>query len=185
MSKWIGIAVITLGVAILFWQEFSVNGEFSLGHLTMFAAALCWALFSVLLNRWQVSPWQATVSLSVITFLIYMPIYILWLPKNISLNLWQDILLQSVYQGVLAATIQVMLYSRAIQLIGAAGMGSMMAIVPILGGIGALFVFDELLTTPLLFAMILVSIGVWLANTTLFTAKDKPFNKQLKLEADT
>jgi drug/metabolite transporter (DMT)-like permease len=171
ITKWLGITVITLGVAILFWQEFSVHGQFSLGHLAMGAAASCWALFSVLLNRWDISPWQATVSLSVITCLLYLPIYLLWLPKNISPDLWQDILLQGFYQGVLAATIQVMLYSKAVQLIGAAGMGSMMAIVPVLAGVSALYVFDETLKPALMSAMVLVSFGVWLANTNRFTVR--------------
>jgi len=171
ITKWLGITIITLGVAILFWQEFNVHGQFSLGHLTMGAAALCWALFSVLLNRWHISPWQATVSLSVITCLLYLPIYLIWLPKNISADLWQDIVLQGFYQGVLAATIQVMLYSKAVQLIGAAGMGSMMAIVPVLAGVSALYVFDETLKPALVVAMVLVSFGVWLANTNRFTVR--------------
>lgn len=169
VAKWLGTAVITLGVGILFWQEFSSQGQLSLGHVTMAAAALCWALFTVLLNRWKVSPWQATVSLSVITCLLYMPIYLAFLPKNISINLWQDILLQGVYQGVLAATIQLLLYTKAVQLIGAAGMGSMMAIVPILAGLSALFVFEEPLKPALIVAMVLVSFGVWLANTGQFS----------------
>jgi len=170
MTKWLGTGVITAGIAILFWQEFNLNGQFSLGHLMMGAAALCWALFSVLLNRWHISPWQATVSLSIITCLLYLPIYLLWLPKNISLDLWPDILLQSFYQGLLAATIQMMLYTKAVQLIGAAGMGSMMAIVPVLAGVSALFVFDEPLKPALVIAMILVSFGVWLANTNKFSS---------------
>lgn len=184
MTKWLGTGVITLGVAILFWQEFSLHGQFSLGHLSMGAAALCWALFSVLINRWSISPWQATVSLSVITCSLYMPIYLLFLPKNISLDLWQDILLQSIYQGVLAATIQLMLYTKAVQLIGAAGMGSMMAIVPILAGISALFVFDEPLKPALVIAMILVSFGVWLANTTRFSYLASGKNNKLEIEAE-
>jgi drug/metabolite transporter (DMT)-like permease len=169
MTKWLGTGIITFGVAILFWQEFTIYGEFSLGHLTMAGAALCWALFSVLLNRWQVSPWQATAALSVVTCLLYMPIYLLWLPKQISLDLWQDILLQGVYQGVLAATIQVLLYTKAVQHIGAAGMGSMMAIVPILAGLSAVYIFEEPLKVSLIASMVLVSFGVWLANTGRFS----------------
>jgi len=85
-----------------------------------------------------------------------------------SLDLWQDILLQSFYQGILAATIQVMLYTKAVQLIGAAGMGSMMALVPVLAGLSALFVFNEPLKLSLIISMALVSSGVWLANTNRF-----------------
>jgi drug/metabolite transporter (DMT)-like permease len=182
-TKWLGTAIITLGVALLFWQEFTVNGEFSLGHLMMAAAALCWALFTILLNRFKISPWQTTVSLSVITCLFYMPIYLLFSPSNISVNLWQDILLQSLYQGVLVATIQLMLYTRAVQLIGAAGMGSMMAIVPVLAGVSALFVFNETLKPTLIIAMILISFGVWLANSNRFTTYAP--NKPRKLNTET
>jgi drug/metabolite transporter (DMT)-like permease len=173
MTKWLGTGVITFGVTILFWQEFTMHGEFSLGHLSMVGAALCWALFSVLLNRWQVSPWQVTTALSVVTCLVYMPIYLLCLPKQISFDLWQDILLQSFYQGVLAATIQVLLYTKAVQLIGAAGMGSMMALVPIFAGLSALYVFDEPLKISLIISIALVSFGVWLANTGRFSNSQK------------
>ena len=62
-----------------------------------------------------------------------------------------------------------LLYTKAVQLIGAAGMGSMMAIVPVLAGVSALYVFDEPLKPSLVTAMVLVSFGVWLANTTKFS----------------
>ena len=118
------------------------------------------------------------------TCLLYLPIYLLWLPKNISVDLWQDILLQGFYQGVLAATIQVMLYAKAVQIIGASGMGSMMAIVPVLAGVSALYVFDETLKPALVIAMILVSFGVWLANTNKFTSTIINKQRKLKLEIE-
>ena len=175
-SKWLGVGVITSGIAVLFLQEFLAQGELSIGHLSLTGAAFCWGIFSVLLARWQITPWQATASLAMITCTIYIPVYLFWLPKNISVELlhaglWADILLQSFYQGFLATIVQMLFYVRAVQIIGAANMGTMMAMVPVIAGVSALFVFNEPVKLSLIIAMIAVSIGVWLANTQCFTRK--------------
>ena len=111
-----------------------------------------------------------------------MPIYLFWLPKNISFELvsaglWGDILLQSFYQGFMATIVQMLLYVRAVQIIGAANMGTMMAMVPVIAGVSALFVFDEPVKMSLIIAMATVSIGVWFANTQYFTNKKYFANK--------
>ncbi|QFI38213.1 DMT family transporter [Moritella marina ATCC 15381] len=175
-SKWLGVGIITSGIAVLFLQEFLAQGALFIGHLSLTGAAFCWGIFSVLLSRWQVTPWQATASLAMITCSIYMPIYLLFLPTNISLELinaglWRDMLLQSFYQGFMATIVQMLLYVRAVQIIGAANMGTMMAMVPVIAGISALFVFDEPAKLSLVIAMAAVSIGVWFANTQYFNRK--------------
>ena len=163
--KWLGIMMITFGIMALFWYEFQKTGSLSVGHGLLVGAAVCWATFSVLINRWGISPWEATVSLAVITCVVYIPVYLMYLPKNISTDLLQDIGVQVFYQGFLATIVQMLFYVRAVQLIGAANMGSMMAIVPILAGCSAIYIFDESLSTVLVFAMLCVSLGVWVANS--------------------
>jgi len=165
--KWLGIMMITFGIMVLFWYEFQKSGSLSVGHGLLVGAAVCWATFSVLINRWDISPWQVTVSLAVITCVVYTPVYLMYLPKNISINLLYDIGVQVFYQGFLATIVQMLFYVRAVQLIGAANMGSMMAIVPILAGFSAIYIFDEKLNSELTFAMMCVSLGVWVANSKL------------------
>jgi drug/metabolite transporter (DMT)-like permease len=162
--KWLGILMITFGIMVLFWYEFQKTGALSTGHVFLVGAAVCWAKFSVLINRWKISPWEATVSLAVITGVVYTPVYLMYLPKNISMDLLPDIGIQVVYQGFLATIVQLLFYVRAVQLIGAANMGSMMAIVPILAGFSAIYIFDERLSAELVFALLGVSLGVWIAN---------------------
>jgi len=167
LEKYVGVSLINLGIGILFWQEFKQSGGFSNGHFSLMGAAICWAIFSVLINRWDIKPWEATVSLAVVTCTVYLPVYIVYLPKAISAEVWQDVLLQSFYQGFLATIVQMMLYVRATQLIGAAQMGSMMAIVPVLAGLSAIPLFAEPLSLALLVALFLVSLGVWVANSRI------------------
>ena len=164
-NKWLGMTVISFGVGLLFWQEFQVTGDLSYGHLSLAGAAFCWTLFSVLVQRWQTTPWQATVSLAVITCIIYLPFYVVFCESHISLSVWRDVALQSFYQGFLATIVQMMLYVRAVQIIGAASMGTMMAMVPIISGVSALYLFDEPATLALVVAMTLVSSGVWLCHS--------------------
>jgi len=163
--KWLGIITITFGIMALFWHEFHLSGALSVGHALLVGAAICWAIFSVLISRWCITPWEATVSLAVITCVLYTPIYLMFLPKNISFDLLQDIGVQVFYQGFLATIVQMLFYVRAVQLIGAANMGSMMAIVPVLAGFSAVYIFNESLTSVLVFALLCVSLGVFVANS--------------------
>lgn len=186
-SKWLGIVVITLGVITLgadslFTQQLSHNPglnqsqgqSLSEGHIWLVAAALMWAVFSVLIKRWSITPWQATVSLAVITCVLYLPVYILWLPKNISTALWDDILLQAFYQGVMATIVQMFFYVKAVQTIGPSSMGAMMAMVPVLAGVAAVFLLNEPASLELLSGLVLVSVGAWIAHSQWLQAQYKP-----------
>lgn len=167
-GKWLGIAVITSGILILFGQELQQSASLSIGHLCLMGAAVCWGIFSVLITRWSITPWEATVCLAVVTCAFYLPMYLFMFPSNLSVEFMDEIALQAFYQGFLATIVQMLLYVRAVQLIGAANMGSMMAIVPILSGLSAIPVFDEPLTAALVASLICVSVGVWLANSPKF-----------------
>ncbi|MBL4866505.1 MAG: DMT family transporter [Pseudomonadales bacterium] len=166
--KWLGIGAITLGVAALFSQQLSVVQGVSEGDLWFVAGSFCWALFSILIKRWGITPWQATVSLAVITCTLYLPVYVLWLPKTLSNALWSDIFLQVFYQGFLATIIQMIFYVKAVQYIGPSSMGAMMAIVPVLSGVSAILIFDEPATPTLLISLTLVSLGAWIAHSAVF-----------------
>lgn len=167
IQKWLGITVIALGVLTLIWPLITMGNGLNLGHLYLSLGAFCWALFSVLIKRWGITPWQATVSLAMLTCLVYMPIYLIFLPKNIAMEHWQAISIQAVYQGFLATIVQMVFYVRAVQLIGPSSMGAVMAIVPILSGISAIFLFQEAASTSLILGLVLVSIGSITINLKL------------------
>ena len=153
--KWIGISAISIGIFCLFWFEILTADGIQGGQLWFVGAAFCWAVFSVLIKRWHISPWQATVSLAVVTALAYLPFYIFFLEKNISLEHWRHVALQSAYQGFLATIVQMLCYVQAVRRIGPANMGSMMALVPLLAGFSAVFLYDEPLGIPLITCLIL------------------------------
>ena len=176
IEKWLGIAVITLGILTLLWPMLNNPQDFSIGHLYLIGGAWCWAVFSVLIKRWGITPWQATVSLAVITCVIYVPFYVAFLPQKISMILLPDIAIQAFYQGFLATIVQMIFYVRAVQSIGPSSMGAMMAIVPLLSGISAIFIFNEVASLALITGLVLVSIGAWLAQKKWFKTSNSNIN---------
>ncbi|MFT5706677.1 MAG: drug/metabolite transporter (DMT)-like permease [Oceanospirillaceae bacterium] len=167
IHKWLAIVIITIGVAALFWPIMLSTGSLSQGHLLLIGGSLCWAIFSVLIKRWEITPWQATVSLAVLTCLVYMPYYLVLAPKKINIELWQDIALQAFYQGFLATIVQMIFYVRAVQLIGPSSMGATMAIVPLISGISAIFLFSEPASTSLFSGLLLVSLGSFIMHINI------------------
>ena len=124
-----------------------------------------------MVKRWGITPWQATASLAMITCLIYLPLYILFAPKQLSIDLWRDIAIQSVYQGFFATVVQMLCYVKAVQLIGPSSVGSVMAIVPLISGVAALFLFNEPVSIALISALVLVSLGSLIVHTKLSPKK--------------
>lgn len=177
-EKWLGIAVISLGVASLLWFELSETGGGASGHFYLIAAALCWAVFSVLIKYWHISPWQATVSLALITCAIYLPVYIVFLPKQISLialpALAPQIILQVIYQGILATVVQVFCYAKAVLIIGPTSMGAMMALVPVVAGFSSIVFFNEPLQLEVVAGLLLVSLGAGLAHSRFLQRPNRP-----------
>ena len=159
-----GLAIIAGGVACLAVDVFLGNRAVFQGDLLMVGAAACWACYSVLLRRWAVSPWDATLGVTLLTALVYLPIYLLALPKQLALAPWGDIALQSVYQGLVVTIIQMLLYVRTVALIGPTRLGMLMALVPALAGIAAVPLLGEALSLWVLAGLGLVCLGAWLGN---------------------
>ena len=97
-----------------------------------------------------------------------MPVYLIWLPKAIQNSSAGEIVLQCVYQGVVAALLAAGMYSYANQKIGACQASMMLALVPGVSAIGAYFILDEALGVRVVLGIIVVSIGAILGAAPNF-----------------
>ncbi|MHB8912686.1 MAG: DMT family transporter [Lysobacter sp.] len=163
-SRLVGLAIIASGVASLVMDVFDGNAAVLHGDLLMVGASVCWACYTVLLRRWAVSPWDATIGVTLLTALVYLPVYLIALPKQVVSVSWSDIAIQAVYQGLIASIIQMVLYVRTIALIGPTRLGMLMALVPGLAGIAAVLLLNEPLSLWVLTGLVLVCFGAWLGN---------------------
>jgi drug/metabolite transporter (DMT)-like permease len=161
---WIGILVSSVGVAVLLLETLLESSRYWVGDLCFVGACICWAVYTALLRTWALEPWVATVGVVVVTALLYLPLYVLWLPGGLADAAWSMLISQSLYQGVLATIVQMICYVRAVQLLGATRMGALMALVPMLAGGLAVPLFGEALTIGLVVSIALVLLGSVVGN---------------------
>jgi len=186
VQKGMGILLITLGIVALFWQQLmstNVQSDIIKGDALFLLGALCWGVFSILIKHWNIPPWHAVISMAVLTSVMYLPMYFLFAPKNIAITNISTIALQMVYQGIFASIIQLYFYVRAVEILGASGMGSLMALVPLISGIAAIFIFSEAVSFSLVLGLCLVAIGAWVTHSK-FLQNNKTLNVALALKGE-
>lgn len=130
-----------------------------IGDGLFLAAALCWAIFGLLMRRWQIRPQLGILGVASFSLLLYMPIYLLGLPGSIAQAGWGEIGLQAAYQGVIAALLAADMYSYANQKIGACQASMMLALVPAASAVGGFLILDEALSMTTMVGIAVVSLG--------------------------
>ena len=145
----VALVLTTSGLLLIGYESLVAKsgGDEWLGDLLFLAAALTWAVFGLVLRRWQIRPQLGVLGIAVFSALVYLPVYAWWLPSTLSEATWGAITLQAVYQGVVIAFLGAGLYSYAVQKIGASEASLMLALVPAVSAVGGLLILGEQLGT--------------------------------------
>ena len=159
-----GLLVIALGVLSLASESIRDAGSTWLGDITFLAAGTLWALYATLVRKWHVQPWEATIGLALVSAALYLPVYILCLPKGIMIAPWHTIALQGFYQGFMAMVVAMIFYMRAMKAIGPTKLGLCMALVPAISGLAAIPLLGEALSLPVALGLLLTTLGAWLGS---------------------
>nr|WP_067289173.1 DMT family transporter [Marinobacterium profundum] len=161
---WLGIAVSSLGIGLLLLTTLLESTRFWLGDLYFVLACFFWAIYTVLLRAWKVPAWTANVGVVMVAGGLYVPFYLGLFYQGFGDLSWALIAGQGFYQGVLATIVQMLLYVRAVQLLGATRMGALMALVPVLAAGLAVPLFGEALSPALMVSIVLVMLGSMVGN---------------------
>lgn len=159
------LTMTTAGLVLIAWHSFSDIGASDVwkGDLLFLAGAFCWAVFGMLTRHWKIPPRKAIIGIASFSLVLYMPVYLLWLPKTITAAPWPEIALQAGYQGIITALLAGWMYTYACQNIGVYRASMMLAIVPGSSAIAALLILSEPLSTTTMVGLVLVSIGALLS----------------------
>ena len=160
----IGLALIGTGIgcaAMPYFTDWSTDTVF--GDLLILLSSIFWAFYGVLAARWGYSAWTLTRAIAYGSAIIYLPIYFLWLPKELASAPLVMIITQSIYQGIIATIVAMLAYLKAITILGTERASAFLALVPIVTGILAVPLLDEPLTGWLLSGLIFVSLGSFIA----------------------
>ena len=123
----IGILIVSTGVALACF----LPGPPTLGHGLFIATGFLWAVYTATVKRLGVDALHATALVAVWSALIYLPIYVMLLPKAIFVVPLHVSFIQSIFQGLGVSVIAVFAFTRSVELLGTVTGATLPALIPI------------------------------------------------------
>jgi drug/metabolite transporter (DMT)-like permease len=164
-----GLSLILAGAVIIVgWHAeggdtaWSTSRKF--GDVFFLIAAFLTACFSVVMRQAKLDPLHAVALVSTGSLVIYLPVYFLLCGARLARIPLADLLVQAAFQGIAVTIVSIVLYGRAIAILGASGGAAFGALVPALSALLAIPVLGEWPNETDWISIALISAGVYLAS---------------------
>jgi drug/metabolite transporter (DMT)-like permease len=165
LARKFGLALILAGaLVIVCGQGADWTGLRMLGQALFLAASVLWACFTVTMRQARIEPLHAAALVSIGSSVLYLPLYLTLRGMRVAHLPIQELGLHILFQGILVTIVSLLLYGRAIAVLGASGGAAFGALVPALAALLAIPLLGEWPTTLDWSAIALVSCGVYLAS---------------------
>lgn len=171
------------GMSVLMYQETGV--AFGLGDGLFFISAIWWGVFTVLLRHWKLSAWHSMAGVAIWSAIVYVPIYMLFLPKNLSTPTPIHLFGQVVFHGIFVVIIATLAYVEAIKRLGAFKTGSIVTLAPFMAAILAVPLLGEPLSPAIMCGLLGMAFGAlqpwrWLMHKDSLQQRLEQQKKQSK-----
>lgn len=183
---WISLMIMLAAIGIMSFLMYQETGiAFGFGDMLFFFSAIWWGIFTVLLRQWKLSAWHAMTSVAIWSALIYVPIYLVFLPKNLTEPQPLHLVLQVIFHGVFVVMIATLAYVEAIKRLGAFKTGSIVTLAPFIAAILAVPLLNEPLSRAIICGLIGMAVGAlqpwrWFMHKDSLQQKIKQQKEQLK-----
>ena len=157
---WVSLVIMMLALAcmtLLLLQE--TAHPFSVGDVLFVLSAVWWGIFTALLRKTPFTPWQAMSSVAIWSALIFIPIYILFLPKHLHEPTLEHLVIQTLFHGVCVVIIATLTYAEAIKRLGSFKAGSLATLAPFIAAVVAVPLLNEPLSPAIMCGLIGMAIG--------------------------
>ncbi len=156
-----GSLIVIIGVVMVVADTAQVQiGGAWLGDAMFLAASVFFSGYMVASRIWGVTIPQLLLCSSVLNAVLFVPIWIAFLPSELANASVGEIGLQIVYQGIIPNLIGLLLVTYAVRTIGAPVTSAFMAAVPGLGAFLSLVFLGEALGPLGWFALVLLTLGI-------------------------
>jgi drug/metabolite transporter (DMT)-like permease len=176
-----GTLSILAGVILVVGTATERRGIYLLGDTIFTMAAFLFAGFLTLNARWKEGPATILLALSVSGAVLYLPIWALFIPKTVDWAHPGTLLVQALYQGILAPMVGMLLISQATVRCGPITVASILSTVPVLSAIMAVLWLHESISPASWLGICVVTAGILL--TIVGTYKRTKANAVVKAVA--
>ncbi len=165
VQKRLGFALVLIGVIGIVWSAGGTLGSRqNIGHLLFICAGLLWACYTVAMRKARLDGLHAAAITAVGALVTYVPIYVLATGGSLVNAPLPDIALQAVVQGILTAIVSLLLYGRAVSLLGASSGAAFASLCPAMTALFGIPVLGEWPTPIDWAAIVLISAGVYFVS---------------------
>ncbi len=167
VTRRMGLSLMLAGAAIIVashgWREaWSISRTG--GDALFLLASFLTACFTVKMQQSKLEPLHAAALVSTGSLVICLPIYLFLRGARLAELTLGEFAIQALFQGVLVTIVALLLYCRAVAILGASGGAAFGALVPKLSALLAIPLLAEWPTPAGWIAITLVSAGVYLAS---------------------
>ena len=164
-ARKLGLSLILAGALIIVgWHAAAWSPSRTFGDALFLFAAFLTACFTVVMRQSKLDPLHVAALVSTGSLVIYLPIYLALYGTRLARLPLAEIAVQAIFQGVLVTIVSLLLYGRAIAILGASGGAAFGALVPALSALLAIPLLDEWPNETDWVGIVLISAGVYLAS---------------------
>jgi drug/metabolite transporter (DMT)-like permease len=161
----LGLLLILSGALIItIWHGSAWSISRSFGDVLFLIASFLKACFTVIMREAKLDPIHAAALVSTGSLVIYAPIYLALHGFHFAEVPLADLTTQAIFQGIVVTIISLVLYGRAVVILGASGGSAFGALVPALSALLAIPLLGEWPNTSDWLGIALISAGVYLAS---------------------
>lgn len=165
VAKRIGLVLIVIGVLGIVWGAGGTLGSRqNIGHAMFIASGMLFAGYTVAMRKARLDGLHAAAIAAVGSLIAYVPVYAVIFGTSLFNAPWRDVVLQAFVHGFLVAVISLVLYGRAVSLLGASSGSAFAALAPAITAILAIPILGEWPASSDWIAMLLISGGVYIAS---------------------
>lgn len=159
-----GCLLISIGIAVMACDSLNQADLYQMsGDMMLVIAALSWSAYGLLVRKRNVPALQAAAIVTVLSSIVYLPVYIAFYTGRLLQAGILDVALQAVYQGIFIGIISIFAYTRAVSLLGATPTALLATVVPTLTALFAIPLLGEWPTFWAIFGIALTTVGMVVA----------------------
>ena len=166
-ARKLGLSLIMAGALVIVgrhaWST-AWSASRTLGDALFLVAAFLSAGFTVVMLQATLDPLHAAALVATGSLVIYLPIYLAFFGTRLARLPLADLAVQALFQGVVVTIVSLLLYGRAVAILGASRGSAFGALVPALSALLAIPLLGEWPNETDWLGIVLISAGVYLAS---------------------
>jgi drug/metabolite transporter (DMT)-like permease len=161
----IGLSLILSGALIIVgWHGTTRSISRSIGDALCLVASLLTVGYTVIMRKSKLDPVHVVALVATGSLVVYAPLYFGVRGLHLAQVPVADLTIQMIFQGLVVTIISLVLYCRAVLILGASGGSAFGALVPALSAVLAIPLLGERPTASGWVGIVLISAGVYLAS---------------------